>query len=73
MPKAVLLLATLMFAGCSHEDQAQTREDARKLGQDLKHDAKKADAVVTKELTEAREKVQEGAAKVKNDVNKPRQ
>jgi hypothetical protein len=57
MPKAVMLLAAVLFVGCSHEDRAQTGEDARKLGQDLKHDVKKADAVVTQEMKDARERV----------------
>jgi hypothetical protein len=57
MLKAVLLLAAVLFVGCSREDRAQTGEDARKLGQDLKHDVKKADAVVTQEMKDARERV----------------
>ena len=36
MPKALLLLAVIFMAGCSHEDRAQTSEDAKKLGQDIK-------------------------------------
>jgi PBP1b-binding outer membrane lipoprotein LpoB len=73
MSKATLLFAAILLAGCSREDQQQTKEDARKLGQDLKHDAKKADVVVTQEMKEAREKVQNGAEKLKQDVNKPKQ
>jgi hypothetical protein len=57
MPKAVLLLAVVLFAGCSHEDRAQTGDDARKLGQDIKRDVKKADVVVTQEMKDARERV----------------
>jgi hypothetical protein len=57
MPKVVLLLAAVLLSGCSREDREQTREDARKLGQDLKHDAKKADAVVTQEMKDARDRV----------------
>jgi hypothetical protein len=73
MSKAVLLVGALLLAGCSHSDQEQTREDARKLGQDLKRDTKKADAVVTQDLKDARVKVQEGAHKLKNDLDKPKQ
>jgi hypothetical protein len=57
MPKAVLLLAVVLFAGCSHADRAQTGDDARKLGQDIKRDVKKADVVVTQEMKDARERV----------------
>jgi hypothetical protein len=57
MSKAVLLLAAVLLAGCSHEDRQQTSEDARKLGQDIRKDVKKADDVVTKEMKDARERV----------------
>ena len=65
MTKAALLVAGVLLAGCSHEDAEQTRRDARRLGQDIKQDAKKADAVVTKELKDAREKVKKDVDNVK--------
>jgi hypothetical protein len=57
MSKAVLLFAAVLLVGCTHEDRVQTNDDAKKLGQDLKHDFKKADAVVTKEMKQAQEHV----------------
>ena len=63
--KSVVALGLLFLAGCTNEDRQQTREDTRKVGQDLKHDVKKADEVVTKELKEAREKVKKGVDDVK--------
>jgi hypothetical protein len=57
MPKALLLLAVILMAGCSHEDREQTSKDAKKLGQDIKRDVKKADEVVTKEMQDARDRV----------------
>jgi uncharacterized lipoprotein YajG len=73
MSKATLLLAAFLLAGCSHQEASQTREDARKLGQDLKHDAKQADAVVTQEMKDARVKVQEETEKAKRELDKPKQ
>lgn len=61
MPKVALLFAAILLAGCSHEDRAQTADDAKKLGQDLKHDVKKADEVVTKEMQDARDRVRKDA------------
>jgi hypothetical protein len=56
MNKAVLLLAVLL-AGCTREDRAQTDQDAKKLGQDLRRDIKKADVVVTQEMKDAQQRV----------------
>jgi hypothetical protein len=53
MPKAMLFLAVILMAGCSREDRAQTSADAKKLGQDIKHDVKKANEVMTKEMKDA--------------------
>lgn len=57
MPKALLLLAVILMAGCSPEDRAQTSADAKKLGHDIARDAKKADAVVTKEVKDAGQRI----------------
>jgi len=62
MPKAALLFAAILLAGCSREDRAQTNEDAKKLGHDLRRDIKKADVVVTQEMKDAQ-------ARVKRDVD----
>ncbi len=64
--KSVIALSIFFLVGCTNEDRQQTREDSRKVGQDLKHDVKKADEVVTKELKDAREKVQKSV----NDIKK---
>jgi hypothetical protein len=65
MEKAVLLIAAIVLAGCSHEDRAQTSADAKKLGQDIKRDVKKADEVVTKEMQDARDRVRKAAGEAK--------
>jgi hypothetical protein len=70
--KTILLFPLILLAGCSHEEMRQTHEDARKLGQDLKKQMKTADAVVTKEAKEARDKVKDGATKLKGDAEKPK-
>jgi outer membrane biogenesis lipoprotein LolB len=73
MSKATLLLAAILLAGCSHEHQEQTREDAKKMGQDLKRDAKDADAVVTQKMKEAQARVQADTEKLKKEVDKQKQ
>jgi hypothetical protein len=70
MIKVAFVVAAILMAGCSQTDREQTREDAKKLGQDLKRDAKKADAVVTQEMKDARAKVQQGAENVKRDIDR---
>lgn len=70
MIRVALLFAAILLGGCSQTDREQTREDAKKLGQDLKRDAKQADAVVTQEMKDARAKVQQGAEKIKRDADK---
>ncbi len=62
MSRAVLCLAAILLAGCSQVDRDQTSQDADKLGRDLKKDVKQADAVVTKDLNKAKEKVHEETA-----------
>jgi hypothetical protein len=61
-----------MLAGCSQENKDQTRADAKKLGQDLKRDAKEADAVVTEKMKEARVKVQQETQDLKRKADKPK-
>jgi len=70
MSKAVLFLAAILLAGCSDSDREQTRQDADKLGRDLKKEVKEADVVVTKEAKEARVKVQQETDKAKRELNK---
>jgi hypothetical protein len=65
MSKAVLLLAAIFFAGCSNE----SRDDAKRLGQDIKQDVKKEDEKMSREMKEAREKARIEAEKVKRDVH----
>jgi hypothetical protein len=67
--RAALFISICLLAGCAQEDRNQTRQDADKLGKDLKQEFKKADAVVTKEAHEAREQVKKGAEKVKKDIH----
>jgi len=72
MSRAAICFAFVLLAGCSKSDQERTRQDAAQLGHDLKRDAKDANAVVTKEALQAREKVQDEAAKAKRELDKPK-
>ncbi len=57
MPKVFLLVAVIFMAACSPQDRAETSADAKRLGNDIARDAKKADAVVSKEVKDAGHRV----------------